>query len=112
MASSRRLLVSLWISVCSLLVLVIVITKQLGVDRTPKEQRVASILREYEARGLFVDDVLGEGKFTVPNSFRFPFGLTQAQRQHRTLEDATIAWKRKQYSWGLLTGLEERKSPD
>ena len=27
-------------------------------------------------------------------------------------EDATIAWKHKQYSWGLLTGFKEGKEPD
>lgn len=27
-------------------------------------------------------------------------------------EDATIAWKQKQYSWGLLTGFKESKKRD
>jgi hypothetical protein len=37
---------------------------------------------------------------------------TLVESELKTQEDATIAWKQKQYSWGLLTGLRENRARD
>jgi hypothetical protein len=46
------------------------------------------------------------------NVSRLRGARTLAESPLRSQEEATVAWKRRQYSWGLLTGLKEGRSPD
>jgi hypothetical protein len=46
------------------------------------------------------------------NFSRLRGARTLAESPLRSQEEATVAWKRRQYSWGLWTGLKEGRSPD
>ena len=79
MASSRRIFLVTLLGVAALFALVVGLTNRLGTARASNEQRVANALKDYQAKGYFVDDVLEEGDYVVPNSIPFRSGMTEQE---------------------------------